>query len=275
MLSQQKISNYLNEGFVIIKDFLGREEINNLRNEAKGVFALQIRRLLGIEVNIYNDIHFEKLMYKLFELDIDTFMNCGKQVQQLISLHKISTNPKIEEVLKNFGLKFPIISVRPSMLFNSRFLAKKEEYWRLGAHQDWRSSQGSLDSVTVWFPLINSNAAIGALQVIPGTHKLGLLESESVSYYGKIIEDFKNEDYQQLEFEIGDVLFFSSFLVHRSGINITESIRWSVQLRFNNITEETFINRGFPNPFIYKPQADLITPGFPVKEQVLNVFTSK
>jgi phytanoyl-CoA hydroxylase len=110
------------------------------------------------------------------------------------------------------------------------------------------------------------------LQVIPGTHKLGLLDSEAVSYYGKITEKFAEEDYIQLEFETGDALFFSSFLVHRSGLNSTESIRWSVQLRYNNVEEPTFIERGFPNPFIYKPAPDLITPGFPTKDQIQTLF---
>jgi phytanoyl-CoA hydroxylase len=275
IISQQQVSHFLNEGFILVRDFFEKNEIDNLRKEAKKIFALQIKKIMNVEVDINDDSNFEKSMYKFFEVDVDTFMSCGKQVQQLILLHKMGTDSKITSVLQNLGLQFPAISVRPSMLFNSRYLAKKEEYWKLGAHQDWRSSQGSLDSITVWFSLINSNAAIGALQVIPGTHKLGLLDSEPVSYYGKIIGDFKDEDYLQLEFEIGDILFFSSFLVHRSGTNITESIRWSVQLRYNNIAEPTFIERGFPNPFIYKPQPDLVTHGFPEKEQVLRIFTSK
>jgi phytanoyl-CoA hydroxylase len=275
MNSKQQLSDFKKNGFILIRDFFQKNEINNLRRRVKEVFAIQMKRVLNFEVDIDDEVNFEKSIYRFFELDLDAFMCCGKQVQQLISLHNLGTDSKITGILKELGLEFPIISVRPSMLFNSRYLAKKEEYWKLGAHQDWRSSQGSLDSITVWFPLVDADAAIGALQVIPESHKLGLLESESVSYYGKIIDDFSDENYLQLEFEIGDVLLFSSFLVHRSGINCTESIRWSVQLRYNNLAEPTFIERGFPNPFIYKPNPDLLTPGFPTKEQVLNLFSSK
>jgi phytanoyl-CoA hydroxylase len=273
MINQQGLSDYNKDGFIIIKGFFNKEEIEHLREEVKKVFALQMERILKTKIDIDDDGNFEKSMYKLFAADLDTFSNCGKQVQQLISLHRMGTDPRITGTLQELGLHSPIISVRPSMLFNSRHLAKKEEYWKLGAHQDWRSSQGSLDSVTVWFPLVRSTAAIGALQVIPRTHKLGLLDSEAVSYYGKITEIFADEDYMQLEFETGDALFFSSFLVHRSGINSTESIRWSVQLRYNNVEEPTFIQRGFPNPFIYKPSPDLITPGFPTKDQIQTLFS--
>jgi phytanoyl-CoA hydroxylase len=263
---------YKEEGFILLKDFFNKEEIINLRTEVKKIFILQMEKILNREIDIDNEPAFEKSMYEFFEKDLGTFMNCGKQAQHLISLHKLGTDPRIINILNEIGLEFPIISVRPSMLFNSKYLAKKEEYWKLGSHQDWRSSQGSLDSVTVWFPLIKSNAAIGALQVIPKSHKLGLLNSTEVSYYGEITDNIKEDEYLQLEFEIGDILFFSSFLVHRSGENITESIRWSVQLRYNNIDESTYIERGFPNPFIYKPQPELVTKDFPLIEQIKKVY---
>jgi hypothetical protein len=67
-------------------------------------------------------------------------------------------------------------------------------------------------------------------------------------------------------------LIFSAFLVHRSGENITKNIRWSIQLRYNNMVEPTFKERGFPMPYIYKPEENLVTPDFPKKEQLEEVF---
>jgi ectoine hydroxylase-related dioxygenase (phytanoyl-CoA dioxygenase family) len=160
------------------------------------------------------------------------------------------------------------------MLFNSPRLAKQEDYWRLSAHQDWRSSQGSLDSITIWMPMVDVDKSLGALEVIPGSHKWGLLESEKVSYYGKISETLPRSDFVPIEATQGDALFFSSFLVHRSGTNSTDSIRWSCHLRYNNLGEETFIQRGYPHPYIYKPQQELITPEFPKGGQVEKVFSS-
>jgi phytanoyl-CoA hydroxylase len=158
------------------------------------------------------------------------------------------------------------------MFFNSRHVAKKEEYWRLGPHQDWRSSQGSLDAITIWAPLVDIGERLGALEVIPGSHKWGLLESESISYYGKISEEITASKFLPIEVERGDALVFSSFLVHRSGTNSTESIRWSCHFRYNNLSERTFIDRGYPHPFIYKPQEGLITPQFPEKELLSGLF---
>src|SRR5262249_18294524 len=138
-------------------------------------------------------------------------------------------------------------------------------------HQDWRSMQGSLDSIVVWLPLADVTAELGALEVVPASHKLGLVTSEVVNSFGKV-DRFRDDEFFPVEAARGDVLFFSSFLVHRSGENITDSIRWSCHFRYNNLAERTFIERGYPHPYLYKPQAELITPDFPDPEMLTELF---
>ena len=75
-----------------------------------------------------------------------------------------------------------------------------------------------------------------------------------------------------IEVEVGDALFFSAFLLHQSGTNVTDSIRWSCHFRYNNLQEPTFIDRGFPHPYIYRPQEDLITKDFPSQAQIFKTF---
>jgi len=67
--------------------------------------------------------------------------------------------------------------------------------------------------------------------------------------------------------------FFSTLLVHRSGNNVTESIRWSCHFRYNNLLDKSFIQRGYPHPFTYKPQRDLITASFPTAAEVNDIFS--
>lgn len=107
-------------------------------------------------------------MLRLFETDLETFTYCGKHVQHLISLHRLSLSPRIMDALKELGLEAPCICTRPVVFFNAKSLAKKEVYWRLSWHQDWRTMQGSLDSVIVWIPLVDIDQRLGAIEVIPG-----------------------------------------------------------------------------------------------------------
>ena len=132
--------------------------------------------------------------------------------------------------------------------------------------------QGSLDSIVVWVPLVDVDASLGALEVVPGSHKLGLLTTEVVNSFGKV-DQFTDDQFISVKVTRGDVLFFSTFLVHRSGVNTTESIRWSCHFRYNNLAEKTFIERGYPHPYIYKPQDELITPNFPQTGSVAELFT--
>jgi phytanoyl-CoA hydroxylase len=263
---------YNQNGFLLLKNFFDKDEIRRVHEEAKDVFKAQLRRHRLDSEDLAVEVNFNKALFALFEKNFQEIVNCGKQVQHLISLHRLGTEPRVIDQLKGLGLAFPCISARPVMFFNSRYLAKREEYWRLDAHQDWRSSQGSLDAITIWVPLVDIDESLGALEVIPGSHKWGLLESESVSYYGKISEEMAVRKFLPVEVVRGDALIFSSFLVHRSGTNSTESIRWSIHFRYNNLSEQTFIERGYPHPFIYKPQEGLITPQFPEKGLLASLF---
>lgn len=260
------------DGYIVLKNFFNKEEINKIYTEARNLFAIQIERVLGKKVDINDRDTFEQAMFEFFEKDFTTFVNTGKQVQHLISLHRLGTDEKIVNVLKSLGYEFPTIGVRPAMQFNSRYLSKGGSHWKLGAHQDWRTGQGSLDSIVMWFPLVDCGEDLGSLQIIPKSHTWGLLDADTSGYTGSIQADIPEESYVQTEFEVGDLLVFSAFLVHRSGNNITNNIRWSVQLRYNNMAEPTFLERGVPMPYIYKPEADLVTPDFPKKEQLEEAF---
>ena len=87
------------------------------------------------------------------------------------------------------------------------------------------------------------------------------------------IDGLSDEQYQSVEVKAGDALFFSAFLVHRSGNNVTDSIRWSCHFRYNDLEEPTFVSRKYPNPYIYKPQQELVTKNFPSVEQLRKQFS--
>ena len=266
------MNEYREKGFVFHKGFFDKDEIDLIREEAKEVFVLQMVRLGILDSVDTGEEEFEAGMFRLFEEDIGTFANCGKQAQHLISLHRLSLDERIVSRLNELGLSFPNVSTRPVMMFNHERLAKKEVYWRLSAHQDWRSMQGSLDSMVVWVPLVDVDRDLGALEIIPGSHRWGLLEAELADGYGQLQEEVNASEMVSIEVEKGDALFFSSFLAHQSGTNVTEHIRWSCHFRYNNLHEETFIERGFPHPYVYHPQEELITENFPSRELVNRTF---
>ena len=264
--------SYNTNGYLLLRRFFDVGEIDRIRDDARQVFTPQMRRLGLVGASEVSDEQFERGMYELFEADLQAFTNCGKHAQHLISLHRLSLDRRIVSLLGELGLAFPNVCTRPVLYFNSPRLAKREVYHRLEPHQDWRSMQGSLDSVVLWVPLVRIDRDLGALEVIPGSHRRGLLPSNMEDGYGRLATAVDTAAFLPIEVEKGDALVFSTFLVHQSGTNVTSAIRWSCHFRYNNLCERTFVERGFPHPYIYKPAEELITPRFPDAAQVDAIF---
>jgi ectoine hydroxylase-related dioxygenase (phytanoyl-CoA dioxygenase family) len=272
-LSSEQLAVYREQGFIHFRSFFDPRVVAAVREEARRVFVTQLRALGILRTTTPSEAEIDDGMAELFRDHLSTFINCGKQAQHLVSLHRLSLNEKLIEVVRQMGVEWPNICTRPVMFFNSPRLAKSEVYWRVFPHQDWRSMQGSLDSVVAWAPLADLTPELGPLEVIPGSHLDGLVTSEVVEGFGKVDDAYlQDKAFVSLPCSLGDVVLFSSFLIHRSGTNSSPGIRWSCHFRYNNLAETTFVERGYPHPYLYKPSEDLLTPGFPAQPQVREVF---
>ena len=244
------MSSLKNDGYIIKKNFFSKEVIISLQKNAKDIFKKQFKHFK------YNnkEEYFESNMFRLFNEQHDIFINCGKTIQQgLINLYKLSVDDTLINELKKQGLSSPNICTRPVLFFNHPRLSKKEFYYKTPPHQDWGSMLGSLDSLVVWVPLIDITDLNGPLMIAPKSHKDGLITDKVVGGFNTI-SDIDDSLFIPVKLECGDILIFSSFLVHKSGnMKKNSEIRWSCHFRYNNLDDNDFINRGYPNPYIYKP----------------------
>lgn len=273
-----QLDDLAKNGFILFERFFEPSSIEAIQNDAKEIFARQLynSKIANSKDVLEDESLFNESLFKLFEIDRLAFINCGKQIQHLISLHRLAISEKVTEKLNQLGVSFPNISTRPVLFFNSPKLAEREVYHTVFPHQDWRSMQGSLDSIVLWLPLIDIDKSLGALEVIPGSHRWGLVSKEFESGFGKVeLSDKQKNLFQSIEVKRGDALFFSSFLVHQSGINSTNKIRWSAHFRYNNLDEPSFIRRKFAHAYIYKPIEELITPDFPSQSDINMIFPNK
>ena len=233
-----------NDGYVIIKKFFSEDYIDNVRKKSEDVFKIQFDKY-----NYNGD--FKDNMIKLFTEHEDVFINCGKIIQTgLIELYRIPVDESIINLIKSIGLDFPNLCTRPVLFFNHPKLAKEEYYYKTPPHQDWPSMESSSDSVVLWVPLVDVNEDNGSLLIWEKTHKLGVLPHQSVGGFACVEVD---GECIQPTLEKGDIIIFSTFLVHSSGTINNDTIRWSCHFRFTNLNDGDYINRGFTNPYIYKP----------------------
>jgi ectoine hydroxylase-related dioxygenase (phytanoyl-CoA dioxygenase family) len=232
------------DGYVILKNFFDKEFILHLKNLSQEIFRIQFD-------HFGYDNTFENNMIRLFNEQEEVFKNCGKLIQTgLIPLYQLASDNQLLNQVMELGLQYPNMCTRPVLFFNHPQLAKEEVYYKTPNHQDWPSMEASLNSLVVWVPLVDVNESNGSIIIYPGSHKKGVLPFNvnggfaEVEYEGKSI---------QPEMEVGDIAIFSTFLVHKSGDILDNSIRWSCHFRYTDMLEKDFINRGYPNPYIYKP----------------------
>ena len=149
----------------------------------------------------------------------------------------------------------PVINTRPVLLFSSEKVAKHHFYWKSKPHQDLAIMSGSPDSVVVWIPLCDMDEDLGFLEVVPGSHKNGVLAHEKSGPSLEIKEEIPDEAFLPAKMKIGDALFFSSSTIHRSGTNKSKRIRLTVSYRYDNILNMDFISKKYPLAFDYVMRA--------------------
>ena len=114
------------------------------------------------------------------------------------------------------------------------------------------------DMITVWFPLWDAPIESGCLQIVPGSHRDGL----QVHCPAPIGTSLTNQYVQAQQEEVlpvpmkrGDILLLHRHTAHSSLSNLSDSIRWSFDLRYNPIGQPTgrdafpgFVARSRKNP---------------------------
>lgn len=244
LVSDMQLEQFKTDGFIVLKNFFSKEYLETLKNQAENIFKIQFD-YFGYTGS------FKENMIRLFKEHEQVFINCGKLIQTgLIELYKLPFEDKLIQAVKEAGVEFPNLCTRPVLFFNHPKLAKEKVYYKTPPHQDWSSMESSMDSVVVWVPLVDVNKDNGSIIIYPGTHKLGPLPFKTTGGFAQVE---RIGDSIQPSFELGDVVIFSTLLVHESGDILNDQIRWSCHFRYTNMVAPDFIERGFPNPYVYKP----------------------
>jgi ectoine hydroxylase-related dioxygenase (phytanoyl-CoA dioxygenase family) len=209
----------------------------------------------------------------LLRADVPTYINTARITQMLPSVHRLLISEPIMKLVSGLGLEFPVISTRVSIHIMSDDLKIPNGYHKTPPHQDWRSIQGSLDNVVLWLPTTPVTAHSNALELAPKSHLHGLLPTvDHIMTQSTSDERVQDADFVPIPVEPGDVIAFSSFLVHRTGEEGDGMVRIALSGRFNNASEHTFVEHGYPTPYSYSYRKDLMVENFPLSDDMRTVF---
>lgn len=267
-----ELEQYKSNGFFVAKGLLDQQCVDKVRDSIAKTFLDQLRQIF---VDVEGMALFDA-MQALHQCDLERYKKTAGAVWRKLDIYQLLHDPRITGFLfDKFGWRDIFVPGGQVAHIMAHELKIPEGYFGLGVHQDFPSVQGSLDGVVVWLPLVRVDRDNFPLELIPGSHKRGLLatvDSGSASWELRP-EQYREADFIPAEVDVGDVVFMSMFTVHRSSSNGTPGqYRFALSTRFDNADEITFIDRCYPSAYQRSVHRAQYFPDFPTIEQVEEVF---
>ena len=239
-LSEAQLAQYMDEGYLVVEDLLNASVLSPLIGEFEAAIDTKARALqaAGQLSQLHEDAPFEArlaLLYADAEAEAaQALWHVGQgKHHKTAGMFAVWTCPALLDIVEQ--VIGPEILAHPQ--FNSRAKLPDHEQTVVPWHQDMGYLQPDADDtfmVNFWIPLVDAPMETGAMQVIPGSHRWQTLSHERIGFYDGLHEE-DMPDYARVvncPVDKGGVLMIQSRTVHRSVVNSTERVRWSLDLRY-------------------------------------------
>ena len=237
--------SFVEDGFIVAQALIPKTAIDGIKMHIWNLFMLQAQYTKGLYGNLASDEGIHEAAAWLIRADVQRYIATARETQNLPRVQRMLASRKLCKLAERLGVLFPITSTKPSVHIMADDLAVPGGYHRSPPHQDWRSNQGSLDNLVLWIPLTPVRG--NGLEVIRGSHKYGLLPTTDHMQTPEVVDPERLGPWEKIDCDPGDVVAFSSFLVHRTAAG--PGLRIAISTRFNNAAEPSYIKRGYPTPY--------------------------
>ncbi len=227
-LSESQIKDFHRDGFLVIREFCNKQEIDTLYTTAIEDSVLT-RNALDL-----SDLSGKKTRLSLwFTPGNDVFGYLTRSEKMVHAVAQL------------------LDSESPVCHFHSKLMQKEP---RVGGAWEWHQDYGYWYKNQFMFPdqLISIMTALtkatkenGCLQVIRGSHKLGRVNhgfsGEQVGADMTMVNNaLQTMELVYCELAPGDALIFHSNLLHRSEANLSDQPRWSVISCYNSLSNPAY-----------------------------------
>jgi phytanoyl-CoA hydroxylase len=221
ILSKERINEFNEKGFIVVKNFLSAEEAALLYNVSKEDTL--------IEKNSYAvvDAQGNESRLALWHTPGDDIFGMLSRSEKLVNM--------VEQLIGG-----------PVAHFHSKVMQKLP---KVGGAWEWHQDYGYWykngflypdQMLSVMFALTKASVENGCLQVLPGSHRMGRIEhGKAGEQVGANMERVNRymalSEVVSCELEPGDALFFHSNLLHASQQNTSDYPRWSIISCYNTL----------------------------------------
>lgn len=251
LLDGSDLEAFHERGYVVAKRVMDETELSQILPTVLGVFREYAPEALDKDYHSWSDSDLHADMIRLRESDPETFSSVFQSINQCLIFSSIfcgrRTARLVEQLLADpwgtICLRNPGMRIDPPM-------DRRVVYdW----HQDsayTEINQSGKNSVVCWVPLQRVDEENGSLIVCPESHKLGRvaveptrqsrLHAEQRRVPDECVERF---DEVSVEAELGDALFVHGDLIHKSGVNRSNRIRFTILGRYHRTLASDFFTR--------------------------------
>ncbi len=262
-LSPEEISFFANNGYLVRRDLIDRDLIQNVVASARHLFV----RFGGDhfaridERGFFENPLAHQEMLNLRNANPKMFGVIYDVMQSMASMHRLTTQ---DELLSACG---QLLTVNRDQMTVGNFLCRMDPPHDTRNNLDWHqdvifdgevADEEGCDGLTAWIPLMHVHPGNGSVMLCPASQQIGRIkdyvrykrDADHGSETHRISDDIVNA-YEHVAPDVvcGDVVFLGLNLIHRSGINASSRIRFTAQGRYYNILSPHFV----PGKLYYVP----------------------
>ena len=250
MLTEEQTKSFVDKGYIVLDNFFTKIELLEFRNMLTHV----IRKYLKDAKEKYPDRVIEDFEGKeldegvnmLEELNHQYIADIYDTIYQTSQFLRITSKKEISQNINQIigrELDDPLYIDQSRCRIDTPFDPHMK---KCGWHQEVFYYVPKSEFVQIWAPLIHdAKIENGAVEVCVGSHnkiaKQSNVKRENEKYPFIVDElDVVKYEKQVMEIKLGQLLIFSSKLIHRSGNNISKKVRYSLVGINHNLDNKFF-----------------------------------
>jgi len=250
ILNDSQLEEFNNNGFLLVKGIIPQNPRNNLLKCFKILFNKYANQ--SNQVAHDNDSWLSSdLNEKLIGMRRSHPKQFGALYDSLklsISIHTMFCEKQIIDIVTS------LLQEEPEGLCSSGHMLRLDPPYdtrnALDWHQDsayYMQNKNGANGLVCWVPLVPVSSENGSIRFCPGSHNAGKINTQGVKFDSTTSEQFKVseefiERYGTKDFiaKPGDAGFFNMDIIHRSGENRSDTIRFAAACRYHRMLADDF-----------------------------------
>ena len=240
-LSEEQRRRWDEDGFLIFQGLIPEPIIEGIRNRLSrlcdGIIDELVRE--GEMEENFSKEPFESRLAKVPQHLLKRYGRSWRPTMASRELFELFRTPGMvdvaEQLLGTDVMGHPSFQVRPRLPGQAFTLVPwHQDVFYFADHETGDGLNASI--IGCWVPVVRVDRNNGCLQILPGSHKRGLLEHTYEEGEGKFreVNQKKLNESRAVDCEMspGDVVMFSSYTLHRGQPNHSAGVRWSLDIRY-------------------------------------------